>query len=155
MGKSKSKIIPVIPLQKGQVLLPGVTLRIAIAYRPDIAALLARVYSISSNPRNESPIEVGCVPVGSPLLSPDGKRLIEGGLDDDNDVLHVDDDGKLFGFGTMAKITGVQGRVQGELSLIVEGLNRFQVDRITQEKPYVEARITYITEDGLFNISCI
>jgi ATP-dependent Lon protease len=149
MGKSKSrsKTIPVIPLQNGQVLLPGVTLRISIAYRPDIAALLARIYSVSSNPRGETPMVIGCVPLGSRMLSPDGKRLIED-VPNAADNQTGDEDSRLFGFGTLAKITGVQGRVQGELALIVEGLSRFKVEKITQERPYYEASIISVRDQG-------
>ena len=149
MGKSKSKMVPIIPLPKGQILLPGVSLRIAIAYRPDIAALLARVYSITSGSKGDSPIPIGCVPLGSHLLSPDGKHLIEAGPASDADPSVIrDEDTKIFGLGTLAKVTGVQGRVQGELALIVEGISRFRVEQVTQERPYYEARIQHVQEAG-------
>ena len=53
MGKSKARATTLIPLPKGQVLLPGVVLRISIAFRPDIAALLAHIYS-TTNVSNSS-----------------------------------------------------------------------------------------------------
>ena len=157
MGKSKFKTVPVIPLPKGQVLLPGVSLRIAIAYRPDIAALLAYIYSTLNNPKVKSPITIGCVPLGSHLLSPDGKKL----LPESEGEQHLEKEihpasarqGDLYGYGTLAKVSGVQGRVQGELSLVVEGLSRFRIDKFLQERPYFEAQIESLPEAG--RLACI
>lgn len=156
-AKSRSpKSTPLIPLPRGQVLLPGVVLRISIAYRPDIAALLAHIYSTTTTANSSSSILIGCVPLGSPLLSSDGKRLIGDGADPRNDPGNNEDvkvewgnvkPEELFGFGTLAKVTGVQGRVQGELSLIVEGLSRFRVERILKERPYFEAQIEQVYDD--------
>jgi ATP-dependent Lon protease len=156
MGKSKSKAIPLVPLPRGQVLLPGVVLRISIAHRPDIAALLAHIYSTTNSSNSSSTILIGCVPVGSPYLSPDGKKLIgsSGNADRANippasDVnMSTINKGDLFGYGSMAKVTGVQGRVQGELSLIVEGLSRFRVEAITKERPYFEGMVEQISDEG-------
>jgi ATP-dependent Lon protease len=159
MGKLNSKIVPVIPLPKGQVLLPGVSLRISIAYRPDIAALLAHIYSTLTNPKNKAPITIGCVPLGSHLLSPDGKRL----LPESEGEQHLEKDihpasarqSDLYGYGTLAKVSGVQGRVQGELSLVVEGLNRFRIEKFIQERPYFQAQIEMLSEEGMLSNTCI
>jgi ATP-dependent Lon protease len=56
--------------------------------------------------------------------------------------------GDLFRYGSMAKVTGVQGRVQGELSLIVEGLSRFRVEAITKERPYFEGMVEQVSDEG-------
>jgi ATP-dependent Lon protease len=153
-----TKVFPLVPLLRGQVLLPGVVLRVAIADRPDIAALLARIYSTSSAPRNEGPILIGCVPLVSPLLSPDGKRLLEDSGKKQaagKDVKAIDpamaNKEDLFGYGTLAKISGVQGRVQGELALIVEGLTRFKIINITQERPYFEAQAEHYPNEGMIH----
>jgi ATP-dependent Lon protease len=152
MGKPRSKTIPIIPLPKGQVLLPGVSIRISIANRADLAALLARIYSTTLN-RQDSPVTIGCVPVGSPYLSPDGKKLIEEGkAGHRQDVPEVHPaaakKGDLFGYGTLAKVSGVQGRSRGDLSLVVEGLWRFKVEKVVQERPYFEAQVAPFPEDG-------
>lgn len=145
MGKAKSKILPIVPLPKGQVLLPGVSLRINITSRADLAALLAHIYSTATAPRGETPINIGCVPLNSPYLSSDGKRLIENGQNNRREAQDIHpvqakkDD--LFGFGTVAKVSGVQGRNRGELSLVVEGISRFSVEKVTQELPYFEAAV--------------
>jgi ATP-dependent Lon protease len=155
MGKSKSKLLPIIPLPKGQILLPGISLRITIVNRPDIAALLAHIYSVSNNPRREgdAPITVGCIPLGSRYLSPDGKLLIQDPLErqdeaeaDVHPAVAVKKD--LFGYGCIAKVSGVQGRRQGELSLIVEGVQRFSVEKFVKERPYFEGPVLPHVDDG-------
>jgi ATP-dependent Lon protease len=156
MGKSKSKILPIIPLPKGQVLLPGLSLRISIVNRPDIAALLARIYSKANttNRNSEESIIVGCLPIGSPLLSPDGKLLIEAPGGQDGREGRVTEDvhpaaaskGDLFRLGCIAKVSGVQGRRQGELSLVVEGMERCRVERFVRERPYFEAGLVGIED---------
>jgi ATP-dependent Lon protease len=42
-----------------------------------------------------------------------------------------------------AKISGVEGRGTGEFALIVEGVARLRIDKITQERPFFEAEVTY------------
>ena len=54
----------------------------------------------------------------------------------------------LFAYGTVAIISGVQGRRPGDLALVVEGVRRFRIERYTQFKPYMEAEVVYIDEDG-------
>jgi ATP-dependent Lon protease len=157
MGKSKSKLLPLIPLPKGQILLPGISLRITIVNRPDIAALLAHIYSVANNPRRDgdAPITLGCLPLGSQYLAPDGKLLIQEPLERDavqEADVHPAAAGKkdVFGFGCIAKVSGVQGRRQGELSLIVEGVQRFAVDKVVKERPYFEGVVLPHVDDGMF-----
>ena len=57
------------------------------------------------------------------------------------------DQENLFHYGTIAKISGVQGRRQ-DLALIVEGVSRFRVERFTQFKPYISAEVTYLEDEG-------
>ena len=47
----------------------------------------------------------------------------------------------LFQYGTMARVTGVQGRRAGELMLVVEGISRFKVETYSRQRPYFEARV--------------
>lgn len=56
----------------------------------------------------------------------------------------------LFRYGTAAKISGVEGRGTGEFALLVEGVGRVSLDRITQERPYFEAEVTYEYDSGMF-----
>ncbi|KAH0300097.1 hypothetical protein KCU84_g16087, partial [Aureobasidium melanogenum] len=61
--------LPIIPLAEGSVLLPGLTLRIPLQGRGDIAAILANIYSKAATPTpDHSSITVGCLPVNSPYL---------------------------------------------------------------------------------------
>lgn len=96
---------------------------------------------------------IGCVPLNSTLLSADGQRLIAG--EDGEELSHsghsLENATKkdLFSFGTVAKISGVQGRRTNELALILEGTRRFRIQKITQLKPFFEARVALLDEDGL------
>ena len=154
MGQSKSQKIALLPLGDEAVLLPGTTLRIPVVGRSDIPALLTSIYSHAKSSRPDAAaIPIGCVPVNSPLLSQDGRNLIDGPegqelLQQTQDTVNPDDVNKsdLFGYGTLARISGLQGRRTNDLALILEGKRRFKIDRFTQRKPYFEARVTYLDE---------
>ena len=120
-----------------------------------MAAILAHIYSKSTTPRPEaSSVAVGCVPLNSAYLSPDGKRLIQDAEAKDKNTAAVQSDPSqarkpdLYRYGTLARVTGVQGRTPGELTLIVEGISRFKVEKITRERPYFEARVA-LHEDAV------
>ncbi|KAK4983743.1 hypothetical protein LTR28_002438, partial [Elasticomyces elasticus] len=161
MGKTKPRVLPLVPLARGSVLLPGVTLRIPVQNRSDIAALLAHIYSRASTPvPDANTVTVGCVPLNSPFLGRDGQKLIgedngdrravggagrKQGAYATDPVLAAQDD--LFSYGVLAKVSGVQGRGQGQLSLIVEGVSRFKIEKVLQERPYFEARVVVLEEE--------
>ena len=156
MGQSRSHTLPILPLPKGSVLLPGVTLRIPVANRTDIPALLTSVFTKGRQPRPDATaVLIGCVPINSLLLRSDGQQLLEDGQTkkarriDDEDTNPGDADHRdLFMYGTVAKISGVQGRRADDLSLIVEGVRRFRIDRFTQMRPYFEAEVAYLDDEG-------
>lgn len=154
MGFGTSVTIPLIPLPQGSVLLPGVTLRIPIAARPDIPILLQSAFSQAASSRNGSSLTVGCVPLRSPYLSRDGQQLLQSKRDDkrqEQDSLEVDpsqaskDD--IFRYGTVAKLIGVQGRSNSEPSLLVEGIQRFRINHISKRRKYLQAEATLYDED--------
>ncbi|KAI9736425.1 MAG: hypothetical protein M1818_006159 [Claussenomyces sp. TS43310] len=151
--------LPLIPLAKDSVLLPGVVLRIPVgSNRPDIPALLSRVYARASSktpsPRLDN-VHVACVPLNSPLLSKTGQKLIsederKSESSEARDIQPSDarkDD--LFGYATAAKISGVEGRGTGQSALLVEGIARVRIDKITQERPFLEAEVTYYHDEPI------
>ncbi|KAL9599463.1 MAG: hypothetical protein Q9219_003802 [cf. Caloplaca sp. 3 TL-2023] len=155
MGHSTTQTLPLLPLPKGIVLLPGVTLRIPVAGRSDVLSLLTSIYTRSRTPKPDAAtVPIGCVPLKSPLLSSDGQQLIESG---ERQPQERDDTGyerpgaavknDLFAYGTVARISGVQGRRPDDLTLVVEGIRRFKVEHITQERPFFEAAVTYDETD--------
>jgi ATP-dependent Lon protease len=158
MAQTKPVSLPLIPLPKGTVLLPGIVLRISVsASRPDIPAILSHVYSQAASKTQSQrldSIHIGCVPLSSPLLSQHGQNLITENerspkpkepLDINPATASKED---LFGYGVAAKITGVEGRGTGEFALIVEGISRMQIEKVTQEKPFLEAEVTYKHDNG-------
>lgn len=148
--------MPVIPLATDTVLLPGNGLRIPFAAsRPDIPALLSQVYiRASGKPASQRyhNAHVICVPLNSPLLSSNGQKLLT--ENDGKANKHTIPDpasakkDDLFTWGTAAKISGVEGRGTGEFSLIVEGVSRVRILKVTQERPYFEAEVQYETDVG-------
>lgn len=155
MASAKGVTLPVIPLAKGTVLLPGIILRIPVASnRPDIPALLSQVYSRAASKipsQRLDNVHIACVPLNSPQH---GQKMISENEDNPRPKERLDinpasaskDD--LFGFGTAAKISGVEGRGTGEFALLVEGMTRVRIHKITQEQPFFEADVTYEYDDG-------
>ena len=154
-GRVRANKLPILPLANDAVLLPGVTLRVPVQYRSDIPALLSAAYARAATPRTETTaVSIGCVPLNSPLLGPDGRNLLDGvegrsrvkaeRLEINPGKANKED---LFLYGVVGKISNVQGR-RSELALVIEGLRRFKVERFTQEKPYFEAEVTYMDDDG-------
>lgn len=154
MGSNSGRAIklPLVPLAKGSVLLPGVTLRIPVSNRPDLTNLLS---SLVDKPRREgNSITFGCIPLGSPFLSRDGQQLLEG-EDSDNerkeeyDTIDAGQARKedLFRYGTVGKVIGVQRRAYAEPFLLVQGSQRFTVKRVLRERPFFEAEV-YIHDEN-------
>jgi len=158
MARTQAATLPLITLPPGSVLLPGVVQRIAVsATRPDIASLLAAVYtraaSKSPNGRIDT-VPIACVPLASHLLGPNGQLLIQNAeqstSQNRSDVdLTKPTKADLFGWGVAAKITGVEGRGTGEFTLLVEGVARVRLDKVLSEKAYMEGRVVYYPDDGL------
>lgn len=162
MALSKTVTLPLIPLAKGTVLLPGIVLRIPVSGdRADIPALLSDLYSRGASKTQSQRLDhvhVACVPWSSPRLSNHGQKLIAGtdSLPAPKERSHASSGtptkADLFGYGVAAKITGVEGRGTGEFSLLVEGISRIRIDQILQEKPFFEAKVTYQYDEGMGEI---
>ncbi|PGH36992.1 ATP-dependent protease La [[Emmonsia] crescens] len=148
-NSSRSTSIALLPLARDSVLLPGVTLRIPLSDRPDIPLLLTSLFSKSSSKTGNAATLVGCVPLNSPFLSTDGKQLLDNvdRASTRSAASRTVEPAKaskhdLFSYGTVAKVVGVQGRPNSEPYLLVEGLRRFSIRKITNETPFFEADVT-------------
>lgn len=155
MGRPKITTLTLVPLAKGSVLLPGITLRVPVANRLDVSALLSSIYARAKPPRGDATVtSIGCIPLNSPLLSPDGQNLIDSQEAENHQLTETSDinpgraeTADIFRYGTVGRITGVQGRRLGQTALIVEGIRRFRVNKVIQQKPYFEAEVTYFDEE--------
>ncbi|RMJ13075.1 Lon protease 2, peroxisomal [Fusarium kuroshium] len=156
MSKPQTGTLPLIPLARGTILLPGLVQRIPVSSnRPDVPALLAHVYEQAATKGPDTRIDsipIGCVPISSPLVGPNGQRLI--GDAEDIDPAEIENvlpgsarKEDLYNFGVEAKIIGIDGRGTGEFALRVEGVTRIRIDNFTRERPYFEAKVTYFKED--------
>ena len=176
MVKRKAKVIPLLPLQPGTIFLPGVNHRISASGRSDVATLLSHIYGrvsppISSSLDSASPAAIiGCIPLKSPFISKDGKRLITSGaatgdkcderefftekkkLRSEMVDVHKAQAQDLYGYGVLAKVLGVQGTRRGDMTLLVEGLSRFEVKEVLQEKPYLKAKVVVCEDEGKFSM---
>ncbi|TVY71433.1 Peroxisomal Lon protease-like protein [Lachnellula suecica] len=159
MAPIKSITLPVIPLAKDTVLLPGIVLRIPVAgNRPDVPALLSNIYSraAAKTPSQRlDNVNIACVPINSPFLTPQGQKMISQNDRSPNprDQIQTNPENAtkddLFGYGVAAKISGVEGRGTGEFALLVEGVARIRIEKVTQERPFFEAEVTYEYDDAV------
>lgn len=157
MGRSQSATLPVIPLARGSVLLPGLIQRISVSSnRPDIPALLAHVYEQAAAKGSDGRVDsipIACVPLTSPFVGPTGQLLLNNGEEVDTSQVEEVNPGSakkahVFGFGVAAKIAGIDGRGGGEFALRVEGMSRVRVDHIARERPFFQAKVTYFEDDS-------
>ncbi|KAG5958261.1 hypothetical protein E4U58_005443 [Claviceps cyperi] len=156
MSRSQTATLPIIPLARASVLLPGLIQRIPVtSSRPDIPALLAHVYeqAAAKGPgvRIDS-IPIACVPLSSPFVGPAGQLLINNGEEVDTSQLEEVNPGSarkadIFGFGVAAKIVGIDGRGGGEFALRVQGVSRVRVDKIVRERPFSQAKLVYFSDE--------
>ncbi|KAG6215968.1 hypothetical protein E4U50_006672 [Claviceps purpurea] len=156
MSRSQTATLPVIPLARASVLLPGLIQRIPVtSSRPDIPALLAHVYEKAAAKGPDGRIDsisIACVPLSSPFVGPAGQLLINNGEEVDTSQLEEVNPGSagkadIFGFGVAAKIVGIDGRGGGEFALRVQGVSRMRVDKIVRERPFFQAKVTYFSDE--------
>ncbi|KAI9787176.1 MAG: hypothetical protein M1839_003411 [Geoglossum umbratile] len=157
MGLFKPKTLPLVVLPKDTVLLPGTVIRVPIANRPDILALLSKVYS-RANTQNErlskeASTAIGCIPLKSSLLSNEGQKLIDAqGTEERAGGPAIGPEqatsADLFGYGTVAKVAGIDGRRTAEPAIVVEGVSRFKVEKFVRDRPYIEAEVKHFNDES-------
>lgn len=161
MTSVKTVNLPLIPLARDTVLLPGVVLRIPVASNlSDIPSLLAKIYSRTASKNHAQRLDnihIACVPLSSPFLTRYGQKML---LQDDRTLTLPDKmenypsyltSESLFGYGVAAKISGIEGRGTGEFALLVEGITRVKIEKLTRQSPFFEADVTYEYDPGEYN----
>ncbi|KAI0478943.1 ATP-dependent protease La [Xylariaceae sp. FL0804] len=144
---TQAAVMPVIPLADRTALFPGSVIRIPVSSsRSDIPALISTLYARASRgSRRVDQIPVVCVPLTSPLLSRRGQLLLEEDPDRYRELLEANSRNikrdRLYGYGVTAKINGIQGQNGAEFYLLVQGISRVSVEKVTQEHPYFEAKV--------------
>lgn len=155
---ARAAAFPIVPLPYGSVLFPGKTLYISPAKREDVIAIIAKYYSgaLKAKTKDNAPL-IGCIPLRSPLLSPDGRKLIEDATKTDQDIEQPDAANAakedLFGYGCIARISGVRGGRSGDVALVVEGVSRCKVEDITNTVPFFEGHLKEFKDSGMY--SCL
>jgi len=54
----------------------------------------------------------------------------------------------IFQYGVLATISGVEGGRSGELKISLEGGQRFKIEKVLQEKPYLSAKVTVFDDES-------
>ena len=137
---------PVLPLPYGAVIFPGKTLHVSPQDRQDVIAVIAKYYTgaLRSKTKDNAPL-VACFPLRSPHLSIDGKKLLQEPTKQERtppepDVTRATKQ-DLFEFGCVARISGIRGGRRGDVALVVDGLHRCKLEKVTSESPYFEAQV--------------
>ncbi|KAL8382759.1 hypothetical protein RB595_006510 [Gaeumannomyces hyphopodioides] len=144
----ESAVMAIVPLPDGTVLLPGIVQRIPVsAHRADLIAIISSVYTRTSVQDSIDSVSIACIPIASPLVGRGGQRLILGTDQTDDQAQRPIDYSKLkradlYTHGVSAKITGLEGRGNSEFSLLVEGQTRVKVEKVYQERPHFEGKVT-------------
>lgn len=143
---SSPLILPIIPQTTGQVLLPtGVIQRIPVSpHQPEIPSLLANIYTRAAAQKSTSGIEniaVACIPIKPEALSEASEN--ENAEEVDHLTAAPIEAQDLGTYGVRAKITGFDGNGStGEFALLVKGISRIRIERLTQDRPFFEGQAT-------------
>jgi len=114
--KDFAEIIPILPL-RNTVLYPGVVIPITVSREKSIQAL---------NDANQ----------GNKLLG------VVAQIDDMQEPLISD----LYKVGTVARILKLMKMPDGSTTVILQGRNRFQLDEILSEEPFIKARVSLLED---------
>ena len=146
--------LPVLPLEYGSVLFPGKSINISPANRDDVSAIISRYYSgaLQTKTKDNAPL-VACVPLRSPYLSADGKKLIQDSNNPEAKQAEPEAAGArakdLFEYGCIGKIAGIRGGRRGDVALVVEGQSRCRLETVIEDKPYMMAHSREFREFGM------
>ncbi|KAK9245740.1 Lon protease C-terminal proteolytic domain-containing protein [Lipomyces tetrasporus] len=156
----KPHSLPLFFLPHNTVLLPGVVLALSIS-RPDNAALVAKLYK-AANAGGGDRINglVGCVTWRSATDLPDDSVKVatieDGRVENDKPSsssalvkVRSRDDRLFYEYGCMARILRLDRTVTGGFQVVLEGVSRFQVAKVTQRTPYYVADVEYFKESTL------
>ncbi|KAI2624194.1 Lon protease-like protein 2, peroxisomal [Hypoxylon sp. NC1633] len=135
-----SEVMPVITLRKEQVLFPSALVEIPIFNGPtELVPLLSNLITrAEESSTSVTQVPIVCVPLTSPLLNGDSQR--PGNTPGQYERSLNDRDDQLFSYGVSGKITSILGR-NGTMVLVVQGIDRVSVQQVTQNRPFVEARV--------------
>ena len=131
------------------MLLPGAVLRVLISERPDLLPLLLHVLDGPIKARlsklKTSSVIVGCVHLRS---SANGQRHANDHALESR-PLGLSDDDTLSEYGTVARLLGIESLGPGNLALVVEGLGRFRLVKVMQERPLLRGAVQHHAGDGM------
>lgn len=166
--------LPLLPLPYGHVMLPGSIIRVSLIDRADLQSLLHNILTNSKSALDATSVNLGCIPLAgrgdlepNPSEEPSHAKEDKATTDQlEGEVKEVQIDSKssgaaspnidpasatpgdLFGYGTLARVIGIERGGFSGPSIVVEGLSRFKTISSTQRTPFLEAEVEYIAEHG-------
>jgi ATP-dependent Lon protease len=156
MSPSYPDSIPLIALEN-KVLLPSVVTKVTIRGRE--ASTLNRKLQSWQDKRQEA--YIGCTPLKTPTTNHSDSQAIDdspsepstapqmpmptGSSNSSPNRQNLADD--LHSFGCLARVIRVERVGFGGYAIFLEGLARFRVQQILQEKPHVLAKVHHYTEE--------
>lgn len=128
----KPASLPLLVLPHGSVLLPGSVMRIGVS-RKDTASLLSRIYRQG----REGSLDVTTAALGCVAWKEEKPST---------EVIN-DCSSNLFEVGILAKVVRLERRLVEGFVVVVEGVSRFRIDRVTQTSPYMEAIVFHFPQE--------
>ncbi len=117
--KDVAEILPILPL-RNTVLFPGVVIPITVSREKSIQAL---------NEANKTNKLLGVLGQKEDVQDPSSENI--------------------YRLGTIARILKMLKMPDGSTTVILQGRNRFQVDEILEETPYIKAKISVVADNRL------
>ncbi len=117
--KDVAEILPILPL-RNTVLFPGVVIPITVSREKSIQAL---------NEANKTNKLLGVLGQKEDVQDPTSENI--------------------YRIGTIARILKMLKMPDGSTTVILQGRNRFQVDEILEETPYIKAKISVVPDNRL------
>ena len=132
--------IPIFPLPNDVVLLPGAHVRVPVrgnSYLQDIGSYIQDKGQAVKTGQDSKRVDscFGCVPVSSEVNS-DANTIGPGGQEN------------LFGFGTLSEILGVEDQGTTKTAVVIRGISRIKVQKISKAENLLMAEVTYPDNQG-------
>jgi ATP-dependent Lon protease len=145
--------IPLVILEN-KVLLPSVVTKVTVRGRE--GSTLTRKIQAWQDKRQDA--YIGCVPLINPITPNDNNQLLENGpiepstapqmplpiQQPSGDRAHLTDN--MYKFGCLAKVLRVERVGFGGYAIFAEGVSRFKIQTVLQEKPHMVAKVEHFVE---------
>jgi ATP-dependent protease La (Lon)-like substrate-binding protein len=154
MGRLDGNALPIIPLPRNKLFLPGSNQRIDVR---SIGPLLSSIYERQPLERPGAPsgVQVVCVPISSSKSShpPWNGEYLGSEAEADMSKIKAPD---LFTFGVSARVVGIEEMEHGQGAVMkVQGIARCRIKSVSEDGPFLVATdYEHCPDQGIF-ILCL